>query len=66
MTDNPRAAGPLDALLPPVGGPANAGLVLAVESGLGLLNLRVDPAAVWPLDGEPPAANRFVAGDDVT
>ncbi|MEC8061025.1 MAG: sarcosine oxidase subunit gamma family protein [Pseudomonadota bacterium] len=66
MTDNLRAAGPLDALLPPVGGPADAGLVLAVESGLGLLNLRVDPAAVWPLDGAPPAANRFVAGDDVT
>ena len=66
MTDSSCAAGPLDALLPPVGGPADAGLVLAVESGLGLLNLRVDPAAVWPLDGALPAANRFVACDDVT
>ena len=32
-----------------VGGPADAGLVLAVEAILELLNLRVDPAAVAPL-----------------
>lgn len=64
--DSSRAAGLLDGLLPPLGGPADAGLVLAVEGGFGLLNLRVDSAKAWPLDGAPPAANRFVAGDDVT